>query len=218
MLGPRAELPASPLAAGDEHWDRQFGVAGCDNSVASVATNGTDIYIAGFFTLAGGTLANHIARWDGSRWSTLGGGMAGVGTFVYGLAVQGSNLYAGGGFTNAGGVAANSIARWDGTQWHPLGSGVAGNVFRIAVRGNDVYASGTFTNAGGVPANNIAKWDGTNWSALSSGLTGLTNGIGNVIVITLLVDDSKLYVGGTFTNAGGIDTMNIASWDGTRME
>src|SRR6266571_1114975 len=119
-LGPQTELPASPLAAGDEHWDRQFGVAGCDNSVASVATNGTDIYIAGFFTLAGGTLANHIARWDGSRWSTLGGGMAGVGTFVYGLAVQGSNLYAGGGFTNAGGVAANSIARCDGTQWHPL--------------------------------------------------------------------------------------------------
>jgi hypothetical protein len=216
ILGPQTELPASPLAAGDEHWDRQFGVAGCDTPVNSVATNGTDLYIAGYFNLAGGTLANRIARWDGTRWSALGGGMAGAGMFVYGLAVQGSNLYAGGSFTNAGGVAANSIARWDGTQWHPLGSGVAGNVYRIAASGNDVYASGTFSSAGGVPAHNIAKWDGTNWSALSSGLTGFTNGIASVIAFTLLVDDSKLYVGGVFTNAGGIDAMNIACWDGTR--
>ena len=37
-----------------------------------------DVYVGGQFTMAGGLNANYIAKWDGSSWSTLGGGMNGL--------------------------------------------------------------------------------------------------------------------------------------------
>jgi len=54
-------------------------------------------------------------------------------------------------------------------------------------------------------ANGLAKWDGTSWSSL--GFTG--------VVSALAVDGNNLYVGGSYTNAGGVTTTNIGFWDGT---
>jgi trimeric autotransporter adhesin len=93
--------------------------------------DGAALYAGGTFTQAGGVEANYIARWDGSSWSSVGGGMDGS---VHALAVlkndsrgaTGVGLYAGGWFTTAGGVKANAVARWDGTSWSPLGDGVNG--------------------------------------------------------------------------------------------
>ena len=66
-----------------------------------------DLYIAGGFYYAGGWLANHIARWDGSQWSAwqgLNGGGASA------LTVSGGNVYVGGGFDQAGGIQAGKSA------------------------------------------------------------------------------------------------------------
>ena len=54
----------------------------------------------GNFTTPGGSLANHIAKWDGSSWTALG---SGLNRYVGALTVSGSDLYAGGSFTTAGG-------------------------------------------------------------------------------------------------------------------
>src|SRR6185295_6538881 len=62
------------------------------------------------FTRAGGSAANYIAKWNGSRWSALGSGMGGPG-YVYALAVSGSDLYVGGNLTTAGGKVSAYIAR-----------------------------------------------------------------------------------------------------------
>ena len=35
---------------------------------------GPMLYVGGYFTAAGGTSANYIARWDGTAWSALGSG------------------------------------------------------------------------------------------------------------------------------------------------
>lgn len=56
-----------------------------------------------------------IARWNGSRWSSLGTGMTDtVNALAWdGLAIfSGGYLYAGGYFTYAGGVPAAHIAKW----------------------------------------------------------------------------------------------------------
>src|SRR5205823_2053823 len=101
------------------------------------------------FTTAGGSAANHIAKWNGSIWSVLG---SGVNDFVRALAVSGSDVYAGGQFVTAGGNAANYIAKWDGSSWSALGSGLDGyGVFALAVSGSDLYAGGDFFGAGGSP-------------------------------------------------------------------
>jgi hypothetical protein len=60
------------------------------------------------------------ARWNGSDWQPLGGGMNG---FVYALAVFNNELIAGGDFAIAGGVSANRIARWDGGHQRPCRRG-----------------------------------------------------------------------------------------------
>ncbi len=182
-----------------------FSGLGLNYGVSSIAAIGSDIYVAGDFTVAGNTTVNCVAKWTGNGWSPLGSGTSGS---IAALAVLGHDLYAGGDFDSMGGVAANSVAMWDGTTWYPLGSGITnGNeVDAMAVLGNDLYVGGFFGTAGGNPAYNIAKWDGSSWSSLGFGLD---------IVLTLAVAGNDLYAGGIFQYAGGNPANNIAKWDGT---
>jgi hypothetical protein len=185
--------------------------------VYALAVSGSDLYAGGFFTTAGGTAANNIAKWNGTSWSPLGSGIAGTTyPYVYALAVSGSNLYVGGAFTTAGGTSANYIAKWNGTNWSPLGSGVTRTgsppyVYALAVAGSNLYAGGAFLAAGSTPAYAIAKWDGSSWSALGEGMNGF--------VYALAASGSDVYAGGDFTGAGGTSANymvnHIAKWNGS---
>src|SRR5688572_7860916 len=132
---------------------------------------GPALYAGGAFTTAGGVTVNHVARWNGTSWSALGGG---VNDNVQALAVlddgSGPALYAGGRFWRAGSVGASRIARWNGSSWSPLGSGMSDWVYALAVYdtggGPALYAGGSFATAGGLEVNNIAKLDGSSWSPL----------------------------------------------------
>jgi hypothetical protein len=160
------------------------------------------LFAGGYFTTAGGVLANYIAQWNGNSWSALGSGMnGGVNGAVFALAVSGNNLFAGGLFTTAGGVLATNIAQWNGSSWSALGSGMNEVVFALAVSGGTLYAGGAFTQAGSdTNANYIAEWNGSSWSALGSGMGG---GNGAVPVVSALaVSGGTLYAGGGFTTAG----------------
>ena len=172
---------------------------GVNFNVATVAVSGSDVYVGGQFTMAGGISANRIAKWDGNSWSALGTGVNGI---VNAIAVSGKDVYVGGAFTSAGGISVGKIARWDGSAWSGLGLGLNFTVSAIAILGSEVYAGGIFTIAGGSPANYIAKWDGNNWFSLGNGMNGY--------VRALAVSGSDLYVGGQFTTPGN----RIARWDG----
>jgi hypothetical protein len=167
--------------------------------VSALAVSGSDLYVGGDFTTAGGSAATNIAKWNGSSWSALGPGMN---HGVSALAVSGSDLYAGGEFTTAGGSAATGIAKWDGSSWSALASGVNGAVSALAVSGSDLYAGGWFTTAGGNAASRIAKWDGSSWTALGSGMNGGVSAVA--------VSGSDLFAGGWFTTAGGKASASIA--------
>jgi hypothetical protein len=140
----------SPLGGG---LTRGIGSA----QVNALVVSGSDLYAAGYFTMADGLPATNIAKWNGSVWTSLGSGLNDQGIA---LAVSGNNLYAAGPFTTAGGIAANGMAKWDGTNWSALGSGLSGGYpvgTVLAVIGSDLYAGGTFTTAGGKPASHIAR-------------------------------------------------------------
>ena len=179
------------------------------NTVSALAVLGEDLYVGGWFTNAGGVLANRIAKWNGNNWSPLGSGIGGGYSHVHALAVSGSDVYAGGDFTTAGDVAAANIAKWNGSSWSALGSGLgfgsappyrlSPTVCVLAVSGNDLFAGGRLGTAGGMSANLIAKWNGSGWNSLGSGMTdGNFEG-----VYALAVMGSDLYAGGSFTRAGG---------------
>ncbi len=194
---------------------------------------GSSLYVGGAFDRAGSLQANAIARWGGSRWTTLGGsarqGIAGaVSSFASYDDGAGSALYAGGSFDGAGGELTNSIARWNGTGWTPLRSddstapGVQGGVLALAVyddgsgKGRALYVGGTFLGTGDLPANRILGWDGSRWFPLTDATTGIDGVNGDVFALEVFDDGGgeALYAGGSFTAAGGATAHHVARWDG----
>jgi hypothetical protein len=180
------EIPVNNLARWNgSQWSR-VGNSGGDGlghpngwtraGVWALAASGNDLYAGGEFFWAneGGAVvpANQIARWDGTRWHSLGSG-GGNGVFndpslsavVSALAVLGGQLYVGGFFlqANAGGpaVAANNIARWDGSSWSSVASGQNGtsrSVLALGAYGNDLIAGGSFGRAGSTATSNLAAF------------------------------------------------------------
>lgn len=164
-----------------------------------------DLLAAGTFTAtAAGAQLQAIARWDGSVWHDVGGGITGAtGAVVRDLVLLPTgDVIATGSFDTAGGVAVNNIARWDGSSWHALGAGIdfgGGEDLAVAPNG-DVVVSGLFQNAGNQPAINLARWDGSAWSAV------LPNGLPTVTDIATLAN-GDLVIAGT----GGLFQWNGSS-------
>ena len=197
------------------------GIGNSANSVVNVLaiTSNGEVYVGGNFTQASGVTANGVAKWNGTVWSSLGTGIGnGVNGYVTALAVLGSGVvYVGGGFTQAGGATANNVAKWNGTAWSNLGTGIGNGVnsgvYALAVASSgEVYVGGNFTQAGGVTANGVAKWNGTVWSSLG---TGIGNGVNGGVYALAVAGSGELYVGGNFTQAGGVVANNVAKWNGT---
>jgi hypothetical protein len=116
-----------------------------------------DIVMVGEFSAAGGVAASRVARWDGSAWSSIGGGTNNV-TYAA-LALPNGDIVVAGQFTSAGGVPANRIARWDGTAWSALGTGTDGRLWAVTTRANgDIVVGGRCLNAGGSPSSNFAVY------------------------------------------------------------
>jgi hypothetical protein len=169
------------------------------------------VIVGGDFTVAGGVLANYIARYNPSTgvWSALG---SGTNSTVNALAVlPGGDVVVGGGFTAAGGVAANSIARCKPSTgvWSALGTGTNFSVFALAVLpGGDVIAGGDFTDAGGGSANYIARYNPSTgaWSALGFGTTDRVRALA-------VLPGGDVMVGGIFLSAGDMLANRIARYN-----
>src|SRR5207237_6507680 len=88
-------------------------------NVSAIESDGTNLYVGGLFTSAGGVNATNIARWNGSAWSALGTGLNGP---VRALLYKTNTLYVGGSFTNVlGGINLTNLAAWDGGAWSVWG-------------------------------------------------------------------------------------------------
>ena len=88
------------------------GVTGSYPMVDSIAISGSNIYVGGQFTTAGGLYVNNIAMIIGTTWYNIGN-ISGSSPYVSSVAVDTVNkMYAGGVFTTAGGVAVNNIAKY----------------------------------------------------------------------------------------------------------
>ena len=147
------------------------------------------------------------------NFSNLGNKINGISGTVFAVAVGAEGIiYVGGSFRTAGGVIANRIAKWDGNDWSTLGSGFNSQVKAIAISGNDVYVGGSFFYLGDnvTGAYYIAKWDGSNWEALGDGDNNGLDGSVNTIAVS---GSGEIFVGGSFTKAGGNPASNIAKWN-----
>ncbi|HEX6884913.1 MAG TPA: HYR domain-containing protein [Planctomycetota bacterium] len=213
----------------DRQWLPTFGrEPGANGEVLALVVHddgsGPALYVGGEFTSFAGVTARGIARWDGTSWMEVGGGVdgaveAGLPVRVSALTVHddggGPKLYAGGHFARAGGVTVHHVARWDGAGWSALGTGVeGGNVHALAVHddggGPALYAGGSFTLAGGVTALRTARWKAGAWSALQA--------LSHTVRAFAVYDSGGgplLHAGGDFTNAGLGTVRRVARLEGT---
>ena len=86
--------------------------------VSGLAKIGDYLYASGVFTNAGGSVVTrNIARWDGTKWESLGSGIGNEATpgasRATALAVWGNDLFVGGIFETAGVGDAEYVARWN---------------------------------------------------------------------------------------------------------
>ncbi len=183
---------------------------------------GESFYATGQFGVPG-TGTSNIARWDGSSWQSVGGGL--MGAYSNAIKAYDGDLIAAGYFDSAGGVADTAkLARWDGTQWNSMDAQSTSflnsmwdlEVWDDGLTGEQLYIAGNYVSLNGQTGlDHIAKWDGTNYTPVG----GTIGGAVPLIVLDLHVSDldgtSKLYAGGRFLNIGGTSALNIAVWDGT---
>jgi hypothetical protein len=222
----------------DPEWSAPFGPEpGVGNGGSNTATiydavvfddglgGGPALYVGGLFSSAGGEAVSNLARWDGSDWSDVGGGVNGT---VEALAVadfgSGPELYLGGAFTEGGGgVVLANIARWDGAGFSDVGGGTSGTVRSLVtlpaglsssdtlVLGGSFGTAGGITSGGfGVAVQNIASWSGVGFAALGAGFTGP--------VMALTQHDNSLYAGGDFNASGATFVYDLARWTGSAWE
>ncbi len=220
-MGPNDELYAATTGGGAfsvHQWTgstwQQLGATFANNIQAMAVLPNGDLYIGGQFDQdANGTALSGIARWDGSGWVPVGGGIDKTG-YVSKMTVYDGKLLVIGHFGEVGGsTPAGSVALWDGTAWDALNGGIpprfpngpAPTVTGVVAKANGFFVTGTFPTVGPLPVNYIAWYDGQDWFALGSGLSDMGQ--------AMAIADHQLFVGGLFTAAGGNPSYHIGVWD-----
>lgn len=179
-------------------------------SVAALARlNDGRLAVGGLFSNAGDAARSRLAIWTGTSWASLSvADIAMTGSeSVAALAVRpDGHLIIGGFFNNIGPTAASNIGRWDGTSFFAMANGFDAPVFAIGIRPDStVIAGGGFLNSGATPMSRLARWTGTNWTAMGAGTDG------TVLAIHINpLNTNQIFIGGTFSTAGGIACRNIA--------
>jgi len=215
-------LPQSAWA-GVNGWDHVGnggtpGTTSLNGNVYAFHADGTDLYVGGSFTNAGGVAsADYIAKWSGTAWS----GLAPLNGGVHAIAVTGGKLYAGGTFTDAGGNPdADFLAVWDGSSWAPFctstapGPAFGGSVSALQVIGNTLYVGGAFQNGAAIASADYLL--ACNLTTGASSSTVASDGDMSGAVAALTAVGGTLYAGGQFINLGGNAAIDhIGAYDGS---
>jgi trimeric autotransporter adhesin len=179
------------------------------------------LYINGNFTNVNSQVSRGLARFDGQTFHPLEGLVASAA-----LQPTPSGIY----FTGQFGYTANgpdSDRRWmltqnmafyNGSTYENIHSEFSNGIglfpATFAHAGNLLYAGGTFRGAGDAKgAHYVAVWDGAKWSPLGTGMENRTS-TASPRVNAILPFGNEVFVGGTFSHAGGVAATNVAIWDG----
>ena len=173
-----------------------------DTLVNDILVRSNEVFVVGGFDKAGGIAATNVAKWNGTNWQAVGGGLTNLPTesgVPMVLASYGNDIYAG------SSMYPRYLAKWDGSNWSSVGaSGPNSTVRALAAFQNQLYVGGYFSSAPVSSSPYLVRWNGTSWSGV--GTTAL-----NGAVTTMAVVGSNLFVAGWFTSVGN----HIARWNGT---
>ncbi|MBI5710255.1 MAG: T9SS type A sorting domain-containing protein [Candidatus Eisenbacteria bacterium] len=183
--------------------------------VSALALRGGVLYAAGCFEKIGGQVRHGLAAIDALTGALLPWAPDPAGgspyTYLNTLLVVGSSVYIGGNFKSAGGAERNCLAEVDArtglaTSWNPRPNS---EVWALAADDESIYAGGYFTFLGTWQRRPcLAALDATtgelkSWDAHLAGYQ----------VHALTVRGSTLYVGGDFSEVGGLGRSYLAAFD-----
>lgn len=197
-------------------WSSLTPISGINSAVKCMEVYNGDLYVGGLMTSINGVTCSRIAKWNGSAWSNVDGGVNGSFEEVTAMVEYHGWLYVAGDFysVGTGNLPAVGIARWNGTQWDSVGAGVGGWITALEVDTvNDLlYVAGQFTYAGDSVVFGVAVWNDTVWRPVGTGLDTLW------ATTDLEMFNGELYAcGATVTVTTYGDTLrNIYKFNGTK--
>jgi hypothetical protein len=214
-VGSELYAAGSPLTGGIRRWNGTNWVAvgtGLDAAVQQMTTDGTDLFAAGGFTLAGADSVIRVGRWDGASWHNVG----------LHLPVQiGSN----GAITWWNGqlvaaVGTSRVSRFDGVNWISLGGpftpqNPANNFGKL---GTKLVALGNVFPAPTGDACSAATFDGVMWQMLREAWEPGMRGIDGRTWAATVWNDQLVPVGSFRYVGSGTEMLRNrgqAIWDGT---
>lgn len=223
-----SKVAANNIAAWDgQAWNPLGG--GFNGVVYDIAFNTADdsLYAVGWFTKAYNFLeadgpqpaagaetteieANRVARWTGSKWEPLNGG---VNNRAYAVMLDADKVYVAGDFSMAGDVVTYRTVSWSGGQWQRFGPEWNNRVYALEKSQAGIFVGGMFSSGGKTSRSAyFSFYDGSGWPDTGVNL--------NNWVHTVKVIGDDFYVGGWFdwaTNPDGtvVKAERIAKWDGT---
>ena len=187
-------------------------VSGTVNAIATTTDN-LNIYVGGQFTSIGGVTYNNLAKVSLVTASATPAFNPNMGSAVSALALSanGSILYAGGSFTTVGGVAYNRLAAIDtstASATPAFDPNVGGSVKTLVLSANEstLYTGGSFTTVGGVTYNRLAAINTSTASATPSFNPNMGSSVNALILSN---DGSKIFAGGSFTIANGVNSKSF---------
>ena len=215
----RPLVAAADLATGDPlpaPLGTPYNGSQSDASAYGLATNASQILIAGAFQSLGGVRCTNTVALSTATGGVLPWKVA-ASAPVRALARRGDAVYVGGSFTNLNGAAVKALAAVDASTGELLADWDAGLTNRNAaplvrtllVDGDRLFLGGEFTGAGTTPARLLAAVDALTGDPLlfDARLQG------GATVTTLARAGDWLYVGGDFTSAGGVAAARLAAVD-----
>jgi trimeric autotransporter adhesin len=217
QVGPRTG-PAAAITTATAHAVAPVPqVSGGGAEVDAVAPDGTGgWYIGGSFSHVAGVPRSNLAhiRADGSVDPAFDPEPSGK-VFALALSGDGARLYVGGAFAQIGGQNIGFLAELNATSGAPAAGFNAhpNNVVLklvMAPDGQHVYAAGAFSLIGGQSRAFLAELDGASGADVA-GFAPAPDA--SVLALALTPDGAHLYVGGSFSNIGGLSETNLAELD-----
>ncbi|MBK9420921.1 MAG: hypothetical protein IPN44_07695 [Flavobacteriales bacterium] len=182
---------------------------GTNGSVISMVLRGNSLYVMGNFSELGGAVRQRLGSVNittalVTEWNPGMDGSSGV------MCASGTTLYLAGSFQTIGGQARGGFASFDLatgtlTPWSPIPL-TSGEVKDMIAYQGSVYLGGSFRFSDNIHSKLVAI-DG------SSGVLEPWDPNPNFNVADLDISGSTLFIGGSFTNAGGLAQPYLTSFD-----
>jgi hypothetical protein len=172
-------------------------------TVRDITEVGSDVFVCGMMTDAGGVPVTSVARWNGTAWSCRS---------VPARRWQSPRWFECRTATSSRAAAstpwvasaANGVARWNGSTWAPMGAGLSNSVEALAVRPDGSLVRSRQVRRHALGARRVER----------HGVDGPREPVNGSIRSLIALPNGDLLAGGPF--GGSATTIsNIARWNGT---